>query len=97
MYNRYIPQSDGSYQRNHIPEKHPQKPNKPSQPEPCTPEPEQQPPCKGEPVGSFLRQLLPKNFDTADLIVLLLILLMSGDNDDDRTTAMLTLVLYLFL
>ena len=96
MYNRYIPQSDGSYQRNHIPEKK-HTTAAPPPPPPCPPEPEHNSPCKPEPVGSFLRQLLPKHFDTADLIVLLLILLMSGDNDDDRTTAMLTLVLYLFL
>ena len=45
----------------------------------------------------FLKQLLPGNFDTADLLVVLLLLLMSGDCTEDPNTAMLTLVLYLFL
>jgi hypothetical protein len=48
-------------------------------------------------LGGFLRQLLPPSFDTADLIIVLLLLLLAGDCEDDRTTAMLTLVLYLFL
>jgi hypothetical protein len=48
-------------------------------------------------LGGFLRQLLPPSFDTADLIIVLLLLLLAGDCEEDRTTAMLTLVLYLFL
>lgn len=47
-------------------------------------------------IGSFLRQLLPRDFDTVDLIVVLLLLLMSADGCDDNS-ALLTLVLYLFL
>jgi hypothetical protein len=48
-------------------------------------------------VGSFLKSLLPQNFDTADLFVLLLLLLMAGDCEEEKNTALLTLVLYLFL
>lgn len=48
-------------------------------------------------VGAFLRQLLPKDFDTGDLIVVLLLLLMSSDCKEDQNTALLTLALYLFL
>ena len=48
-------------------------------------------------VGNFLKQLLPRNFDTADLIVVLLLLLIATDGCDDGNTALLTLVLYLFL
>ena len=96
MYNRYIPQSDGSYQRNHVADSS-RKQNHPSK----SPPPEEaQPHCpshKPEPVVGFLRQLLPKHFDTADLIIVLLLLLLAGDNEEDRTTAMLTLVLYLFM
>ena len=44
-----------------------------------------------------MKQLLPKNFDTSDLIIMLLLLLLAGDCEEDRTTAMLTLVLYLFM
>lgn len=97
MYNRYVPQSDGSYQRNHVPER----PNAPTQPHTRPPVPQEPQIChqphKPEPVGGFLRQLLPKKFDTADLIIVLLLLLLSGDSEEDRSTAMLTLVLYLFM
>lgn len=48
-------------------------------------------------IGSFLKQLLPQNFDTEDLLIILLLLLMSGDCREDQNTALLTLVLYLFL
>ena len=48
-------------------------------------------------MGSFFRQLLPKDFDTEDLLIILLLLLMSGDCKEDQNTALLTLVLYLFL
>ena len=46
---------------------------------------------------SFLRQLLPKEFDVEDLLIVVLLLLMSGDCQEDQNTALLTLVLYLFL
>ena len=66
--------------------------------------PPRQPSRKPEPqepagidIGAFLRQLLPKNFDTGDLIVILLLLLMSSDCREDQNTALLTLVIYLFL
>ena len=110
MYNRYIPQSDGSYRRNPVPEK-----EKPIYHTPqnmqhtCSKEtPAYSPPCKEPPklhkkttepvaVGSFLRNILPKNFDTGDLLVVLLLLLMSADCQEDQNTALLTLVLYLFM
>ena len=95
MYNRYIPQSDGSYRRNTISE--PSKPQ-PTRQEPCPPVPE--PPCRPHQPGHpliFLKNLLPRDFDTGDLIVLLLLLLMAGDCAEDQNTAILTLALYLFL
>lgn len=52
---------------------------------------------QGDSVNSFLKQLLPQNFDTADLIVVLLLLLMSEKETDSPNTALLTLVIYLFL
>lgn len=119
MYNRYIPQPDGSYRRNRCPEPvpHPKpqppkpvpKPEPPCperDPQPCCPPPREEPkPCPKHPphpksggsVTDFLRQLLPKNFDTADLLIVLLLLLMAGDCREDQNTALLTLVLYLFL
>lgn len=48
-------------------------------------------------VGSFLKGLLPKNFDTEDLIVVLLLLLISGNSTKDQNGALMTLGIYLFL
>lgn len=136
MYNRYIPQSDGSYRRSRV--KDTSRPPRPrpepiSKPEPeCAPEPERE--CRPEPplqkgtnrqrcprqngsppphqnhrsarqekhepgigIGSFLRQLLPRDFETEDLLVVLLLLLMSGNCADDQNSALLTLALYLFM
>lgn len=118
MYNRYIPQPDGSFRRNRIPDPCRPAPPKPRQepahcpppvPEPVCPPPKPIPP-KPEPrkpkqdkapaghsVGGFLKQLLPKDFDTSDLIVVLLLLLMAGDCPEDQNTALLTLAIYLFM
>lgn len=156
MYNRYIPQPDGSFRRSRVPDNSstPQTQEPRREPEQCRPEPEKQEcapmpvtePCREEPqqkketrnreqpqrqapcrrlghrgqyqmpprqnrpvqkqepcdqkdtsVGSFLRNLLPKDFDTGDLLIVLLLLLMSGDCAEDQNSALLTLVLYLFM
>jgi len=118
MYNRYIPQPDGSFRRNRVPDQSRQPPQRkpiPQEKESCPPPkevcPKPQPPippgrepCRQRQdkspqggVGSFLRQLLPKDFDTSDLIVVLLLLLMAGDCPEDQNTALLTLAIYLFL
>lgn len=119
MYNRYIPQPDGSYRRNRCPDQaprpNPHPPKQLPQPEPPRPEPDPQPYCpppreepkpcpkqksqssNGSSITDFLHHLLPKNFDTADLLIVLLLLLMAGDCQEDQNTALLTLVLYLFL
>ena len=118
MYNRYIPQPDGSYRRNrmdeprqaHPPQRKPE-PQRKQDPQhkqevPCAPPPPipECPPERKEPakhqaqhLPGFFKQLLPQDFDTADLIIILLLLLLAGDNEDDKATAMLTLVLYLFM
>lgn len=128
MYNRYIPQSDGSFRRSRVPEpparQIQQENNLPAQQEPerRAPAPkaeasfvpnhhnESHPP-RGIPsarsssyreapapsVGSFLKGLLPQNFDTEDLIVVLLLLLMSGNSGKEQNAALMTLVIYLFL
>lgn len=67
-----------------------------SQPYVCR-QPRKQPEVVSGSIGNFLKQLLPRDFDTADLIVVLLLLLISTDGCDDGNTALLTLVLYLFL
>ena len=126
MYNRYIPQPDGSYRRSRMPEPHPATPqHAPVQKVPC-PEPEPAPesprpvdsqkrrPCpqrrqyRAAPphnqehaadssVSGFLKRLLPKDFDTGDLLIVLLLLLMAGDSKDDQNNALLTLALYFFM
>ena len=48
-------------------------------------------------MGGFLRQLLPRDFDTGDLIIVLLLLLMAGDCEEDRNNALLTLALYFLM
>lgn len=100
MYNRYIPQQDGSHRRSRVEDQTPPAPasyTPPPQEAPCPPPIlEHRPPPAGN-IGGFLRQLLPKDFDTGDLIVVLLLLLMAGDKPEDRNTALLTLALYCFL
>lgn len=120
MYNRYIPQNDGTYCRKSVPEvsREPSRPkppekNQPPQPTPppipplpcqnCIlpppnrrrPTPNRQEPAPG--IGSFLKQLLPKDFGTEDLLIVLLLLLMAGDCPEEQNSALLTLALYLFL
>lgn len=121
LYNRYIPQPDGSYRRNRMQEisQRPEKPVPP--PPPPLPSPPKEPtpspcssclhnspprrpmpsrePCRRESssVSGFLKQLLPKDFEIEDLLVVLLLLLMAGDCQENQNTALLTLVLYLFL
>ena len=88
MYNRYIPQPDGSYHR---------RPMQEPAPQPAAPCP---PPPKDPPHGKapgFLHRLIPKDFDTGDLLIILLLLLMSGDCAEDQNTALLTLALYCFM
>lgn len=112
MYNRYIPQSDGSYQKNRMPDKaKPPDPRSDQRRPQAAPIPKSTPPScppaprprqvRAEPaaplgIGSFLKKLLPKDFDTEDLLVILLLLLMSQDCED-QNSALLTLALYLFL
>lgn len=127
MYNRYIPQPDGSYRRNSVQEAvrpAPQQRQAASQQRPSSPPPQQSRPCPSEEpvqkpnppkrkeqphcskppvsqqdigIGNFLKQLLPRDLDTGDLLVIVLLLLMAGDCQEDKNHALLTLVLYLFL
>lgn len=48
-------------------------------------------------ITSFFKNLLPKDLDTGDLIILLLLLLLANDCEQDRNHALLTLALYFFL
>lgn len=110
MYNRYVPQPDGSFRRNRMqdsrtPEPTPPEPqpsvSSPSVASPCTDKPQkaehQYSKQRNHPGAGFLRQLLPKDFDTGDLIVILLLLLMAGDCEEDRNNALLTIALYFMM
>lgn len=97
MYNRYIPQSDGSFQRNRMPDKPPPPPVQQTQPSVPPPPPViSAPQDSGGPFG-FLKQILPKGFDFGDLAILFLLLLMAGDNRENRDNALLTMALYFIL
>lgn len=109
MYNRYIPQQDGSYRRSRMGEQ----PVPQRMREPPSFQPPQEPilreecaehqPCQNIPrpkpvqAGGFLKNLLPQGLDTEDLLIVLLLLLMSGECREDRNLPLLTLALYLFL
>lgn len=97
MYNRYIPQQDGTFRKKQEPDAARPNPPRPKPPEQLpSPPPHREPPI-GDSVSGFLKRLLPKDFDTGDLIVVLLLLLMAGDKPEDKNTALLTLALYCFL
>ena len=117
MYNRYIPQPDGSYKKSRLPEQcQPHRPVPPpkKKPEPC-PAQEAPAPCPPPPpepnhrccppkgqnnqssISGFFKQLLPKELDTADLLIIILLLLMAGDCEEDRSNALLTLALYFLM
>ncbi len=102
MYNRYIPQQDGTHQRRRVeePNRGADAPGRLPPQDREYPAPRPTPHPNGPPtesIGGFLKQLLPKDFDTGDLIVVLLLLLMAGDKPEERNTALLTLALYCFL
>lgn len=101
MYNHYIPQSDGSYRRNPQPDqRRPAPPPKPrTEPEPPKPAPLPRPPEPPPQTGSildFLKGLLPRQIDTADLMIIFLLLLMNKD-DEGGLSPVLTLALYFLL
>ena len=119
MYNRYIPQPDGTYRRHRIND--PSRPKPPEQPSvsscpppppepscppqeqpnecPLPPKQEHRPPpsCGNGNLLGFFKNLLPRELDTADLMIIILLLLMAGDCADDKNTALLTLALYFLL
>lgn len=102
MYNRYVPNPDGSFARRRIPQAVPDKTTKkkPAEPEPPKHQPVSPAPAPnltGQPVPSFLKALLPKDFDTGDLLVVLLLLLMAADHGEEKPDALLTLALYFFM
>ena len=98
VYHRYIPNPDGTYQRQIVDDQ-----PAPPRPEPRPPEPPVPPPtpdvspapepcgaCRAQPQDAhFLSRLLPKGFDTGDLLILLILLLLLIDGDEDDTLSVL--------
>jgi len=95
-------------ENNRRPQQRPQPPKqepavKPAPPPPPVhcPEPERSvpppPPRKDGNILSFLRELLPREIDSVDLIVILLLILMNRDEDADGLSPILTLALYFLL
>lgn len=93
VYNRYIPDADGSFRRMRVEERAaappitvapPQEAASPPCPPPCE---NQQPACRE--VGHPLRGLLPAGMDTGDLLILVILLLLLIDGDEDDTLSVL--------
>lgn len=102
MYNRYIPQPDGSYRRNRMPDQqHTQAPPPAANQAPAIqdhPSPHNKTAAiNNEPITGFFKKLLPKGLETGDLIIVLLLLLIAGDSEENRNNALLTLALYFLL
>lgn len=106
MYNRYKPNTDGSYTRKRVSE--PVSPSPPpvrenSPPPPVRENPPPPPVNKGThpkqncPSPGFLQQLLGKDLDVGDLLIILLLLIMAGDSEEGRNNALLTMALYFVL
>ena len=100
VYNRYIPQPDGTYLRMDV--------QPPQQQTASAPQPEPQPaaPCApplppapcARPEGGFLSRLLPRGADTGDLLVIAILLLLLVDSDtDDPLPVILTLAAFILL
>lgn len=113
MYNRYIPTSDGGFQRLIVDQA---ACPKPQAPQPCREEPEKPcPPPKQEPVciparqaetreccekprPSLLQNFSLRKLDTGDILVLLILLLLLVDGDEEELPcALLTIAAFLFL
>ena len=103
MYNRYIPQPDGTFRKTKLPEPQGSSPAFNPGTTPDLP----LPPLAGQKssagtrqpgaIGDFFRNLIPSGLDTEDLIVILLLLLIGQDGGKNGHRALLTLAAYLFL
>ena len=94
VYNRYIPQPDGSYLRMDVQPPQETPVQQSTQAPPCAPP---APPCE-QPGGGFLSRLLPRGTDTGDLLVIAILLLLLIDSDaDDPLPVLLTLAAFILL
>ena len=94
VYNRYIPQPDGTYLRMDVQPQQTTAAPQSTQAPPCAPP---APPCE-QPGGGFLSRLLPRGTDTGDLLVIAILLLLLVDSDtDDPLPVILTLAAFILL
>ena len=97
MYNRHVPQGDGTYRRMDgapkPPAPPPAPPGPPGPPLPPPDRPQRPPMGPPGPFGDLLSRWLPPGMDREDLLILLLILATSPDD----STAGLTVALYVAL
>lgn len=109
-YNHYTPLSDGSYRRSTVQEQPrrpsqrpapppPPKPPEPplAKPEPVCPSSAPLPPVREDSILSFLKGLLPRQIDAADLLVISLLLLMNREEGAEGMSPLLTIALYFLL
>ena len=102
MYNRYVPQPDGSFRKNTQPEpqkKTVQQPGGTGGKRAPPPPPEQKtvrPPVYKESAGIW-KELLPKNLNSEDLLIMSLLLLLSRESGEGKEHALIALAIYLFL
>lgn len=52
---------------------------------------------KDDSASTFLKNLLPKNMEVSDILIIILLLLISNDCPEEHNNALLTLALYLLI
>lgn len=105
MYNRYVPNANGSYERQRIdtPQSQQKPPASPAQPISAQPKPQsppiaqKRPPEKAENKKPLSILRLPEHLDSGDLLVLLILLLLLQENDEDPLTLILILAAFFFI
>ena len=87
VYNRYIPNADGTFRKTVVTDAPPCPPKPPEPPFP--PAVIEKPVCEKKPTANPLRRFLPAGIDTGDILVLLILLLLLIDGDEDDTLSVL--------
>lgn len=106
MYHRYMPDGNGQYRRQDVPDR---KPAPPQPPIPAPPQREPAPPFSPPPPQSppplaslglnpvsFLEKLFP-GMDSGDLLLLLIMLLLLSEGTEDAVSTVMTLAIFLIL
>lgn len=101
MYHRYLPNGNGQYRRQDVPERKPAPPPPPAAPEPIPVPPPPPPPPRSVPPPApfpipFLEKLFP-GMDSGDLLLLLIMLLLLSEGTEDAVSTVMTLAIFLIL